>query len=95
MIYPYPSQVPQRLLGPSPFPLDRMLAILGVLLEEYDAEARAEGGMYQQQLVPGAHTELAIQRTSVLGTVRLLFALPSTTLKFLTTPRSLSWRRLD
>jgi len=31
-------QVPQRLLGPTPFPLDRLLAILSVLLQEYDSD---------------------------------------------------------
>ena len=33
-------QVPQRLLGPSPFPLDRLIALLGALLEEHDVESR-------------------------------------------------------
>ena len=31
-------QVPQRLFGPTPFPLNRLLAILSVLLREYDSD---------------------------------------------------------
>lgn len=61
-------QVPQRLLGPMPFPLDRMISILGVLLEEYDADDRPPAPEYS---MPGEYTDMEIQRLSVYSSVRL------------------------
>jgi origin recognition complex subunit 5 len=48
-----------------PFPLDRLLAIMGVLLEEYDSEEHLHLGN-----LPGAETELELQRAGVYGAVR-------------------------
>ncbi|KAI0795005.1 origin recognition complex subunit 5 C-terminus-domain-containing protein [Abortiporus biennis] len=65
------NKVPQRLLGPLTFPLDRMLAILGVLLEENDVENRLPiPGMDFQ--VNGEQTELEISRVAVYAQVNEL-----------------------
>ena len=58
----------QRLLGPTAFPLDRVLAILGFLLDSYDLDGRAPGPEFG---VPGAYTELELGRVHVYGCVRL------------------------
>ncbi|EKM53224.1 uncharacterized protein PHACADRAFT_124702 [Phanerochaete carnosa HHB-10118-sp] len=60
------SAIPQRLLGPMPFPLDRMIAILGVLLEENDTDTRRPAPEYS---VPGEHTEVEISRTATYAQV--------------------------
>ncbi|KAH8103345.1 origin recognition complex subunit 5 C-terminus-domain-containing protein [Cristinia sonorae] len=62
-------KIPQRLLGPLAFPLDRLLAILGVLLEENDAEARPPMPEYT---VPGEYTEIEIARVAVYAQVHHL-----------------------
>jgi len=59
-------RIPQRLLGPMAFPLDRMTAILGVLLEENDADIRPPAPEYS---VPGEHTELDISRVTIFSQV--------------------------
>ena len=46
------------MLGPLAFPLDRLLAILGILLEENDAEVRPP--MPEYNSVPGSYTEAEI-----------------------------------
>ncbi|EIN04783.1 hypothetical protein PUNSTDRAFT_128273 [Punctularia strigosozonata HHB-11173 SS5] len=60
------AKIPQRLLGPTPFPLDRMLAILGILLEEYDADVRPDKPQYT---VPGEYTEMEISRVGVYASI--------------------------
>ncbi|OCH85973.1 hypothetical protein OBBRIDRAFT_890805 [Obba rivulosa] len=73
-------KIPQRLLGPTPFPVDRLLAILGVLLEEYDAETRPQ---VPQFAIPGEYTDMEIARVSIhaaimeLASMRLLIRVSS------------------
>ena len=59
-------QVPQRLAGPAPFPLDRMNAILATLLEEHDIETRVVGPEFTQ---PGEYTEMELMRVHTSGAV--------------------------
>ena len=59
-------KVPQRLLGPTTFPLDRMVAMLGVLLEENDVETRLVAPQYS---LPGEYTEMEIARVAVYANV--------------------------
>jgi origin recognition complex subunit 5 len=61
------NQVPQRLLGPAPFPLDRLIAILGVLLEENDIDSRQ---VPPQFTIPGEYTDMEIGRVQVYAAVR-------------------------
>ncbi|KAA1472762.1 hypothetical protein DENSPDRAFT_801542 [Dentipellis sp. KUC8613] len=60
------AKVAQRLLGPVPFPLDRLLAILAILLEEYDLETRQVG---PEMSLPGEYTEMEVGRVHVYGTI--------------------------
>ncbi|RPD65379.1 hypothetical protein L226DRAFT_567376 [Lentinus tigrinus ALCF2SS1-7] len=68
-------KIPQRLLGPTTFPLDRLIAILGVLLEENDADTRPAAPQYT---VSGEYTEMEIARVALhaniveLASMRLL-----------------------
>lgn len=73
IVLKYIAQVPQRLLGPSPFSLDRLIAILGVLLEEYDVDERQtlDSSPYN---FPGEETEMELQRTSVYSSVCTIFS---------------------
>ncbi|KIY47747.1 hypothetical protein FISHEDRAFT_44824 [Fistulina hepatica ATCC 64428] len=70
-----PTKVPQRLQGPMTFPLDRLVAILGALLEEYDADDRP---LAPQYTIPGEYTDMEIRRVGIqtaiahLATMRLL-----------------------
>ncbi|KAI1798294.1 origin recognition complex subunit 5 C-terminus-domain-containing protein [Ganoderma leucocontextum] len=59
-------KLPQRLLGPTTFPLDRLIAILGVLLEENDAETRPVAPQYT---LPGEYTEMEIARVAVYASI--------------------------
>ncbi|OSD07949.1 hypothetical protein PYCCODRAFT_1402031 [Trametes coccinea BRFM310] len=59
-------KIPQRLLGPTTFPLDRLIAILGVLLEENDAETRPVAPQYS---LPGEYTEMEISRVALYAQV--------------------------
>ncbi|PFH49483.1 hypothetical protein AMATHDRAFT_41543 [Amanita thiersii Skay4041] len=63
-----PTKVPQRLQGPTPFALDRMLAILGSLLEENDLDANSDGidptGL-KFSAIPGEHTDMEVSRVGV------------------------------
>lgn len=68
--------VPQRLLGPTTFPLDRMMAILGFLLEAYDLDNQKPGRDF---FVPSSYTELELGRVHVYGAVRGLPASGSVT----------------
>jgi hypothetical protein len=67
-------KVPQRLLGPAPFPLDRLLAILGVLLEENDVDTRPNAPQF---IIPGEYTDMEIGRVQIYAAVsfRALFLL--------------------
>lgn len=68
-------KIPQRLLGPMTFTLDRLLAILGNLLEENDAETRPPAPEYT---APGEYTDVEISRVALytqimqLASMRLL-----------------------
>ena len=59
-------QVSRRLLGPTPFPLDRLIAILGIILEEYDADIRPPAPEFT---IPGEYTEMEISRIHIYGAV--------------------------
>ncbi|KAI0746673.1 origin recognition complex subunit 5 C-terminus-domain-containing protein [Daedaleopsis nitida] len=59
-------KIPQRLLGPTTFPLDRLIAILGVLLEEYDADIRPVAPQYT---LPGEYTEMEIARVALYANI--------------------------
>ncbi|KAH9476054.1 Origin recognition complex subunit 5 [Psilocybe cubensis] len=61
-----PSKVSQRLLGPTPFALDRMIAILGALLEENDADSRISSDLFN---IAGEHTDMEIGRVGVFSSV--------------------------
>ncbi|KZP22257.1 hypothetical protein FIBSPDRAFT_859838 [Athelia psychrophila] len=60
------SKVPQRLLGPAPFPLDRLNAILGVLLEENDVDTRPHAPQFT---IPGEYTDMEITRVHIHGAI--------------------------
>ncbi|KAJ7173867.1 origin recognition complex subunit 5 C-terminus-domain-containing protein [Mycena filopes] len=60
------AKAPQRVLGPNPFPLDRLIAILGALLEENDVDQRFPAPEY---LIPGEHTDIEIARVGIYNTV--------------------------
>ncbi|KNZ75989.1 Origin recognition complex subunit 5 [Termitomyces sp. J132] len=61
-----PTKVPQRLLGPVAFPLDRLLAILGALLEENDVETRLLAPEFK---IPGEYTDMETSRVAVYSAV--------------------------
>ena len=71
------GQVPQKLLGPSAFPLDRLFAILGSLMEEHDqdvpilnpAHMDDAGDDYELE----KDTEVAVGQIQVSATVWLFF----------------------
>ncbi|TFY54403.1 hypothetical protein EVG20_g9717, partial [Dentipellis fragilis] len=60
------AKVAQRLLGPLPFPLDRLLAVLAILLEEYDLDTRE---VDPEMSLPGEYTEMEVGRVHVYGTI--------------------------
>ncbi|KAI6156158.1 OPT oligopeptide transporter protein-domain-containing protein [Pisolithus thermaeus] len=60
------SAVSQRLLGPSTFPLDRLLAILGALLEEHDVDSWPFDHRF---VLPGEYTDMEIGRIHVYAAV--------------------------
>ncbi|KAL4250234.1 Origin recognition complex subunit 5 C-terminal domain-containing protein [Pleurotus pulmonarius] len=60
------AKVPQRLIGPSPFPLDRLVAILGALIEENE-DYRTEAP--ESMKIPGEWTDMEVSRVGVLGTI--------------------------
>ncbi|KAI0035764.1 origin recognition complex subunit 5 C-terminus-domain-containing protein [Vararia minispora EC-137] len=60
------ARVPQRLMGPTSFPLDRLLAILGFLLDSYNLDARNPGPEFSP---PGSYTELELGRVHVYGAI--------------------------
>jgi len=61
-----PAKIPQRLLGPTPFPLDRLVAILGVLLEGNDVDTRLPA---EEFTIPGEYTEMEIGRVQVYAAI--------------------------
>ncbi|EIW86115.1 hypothetical protein CONPUDRAFT_160954 [Coniophora puteana RWD-64-598 SS2] len=65
-------KVAQRLVGPSPFPLDRLLAILGALLEENDAEDRLPAPHLS---LPGEYTDMELRRVHVYAAICELSAM--------------------
>jgi len=60
------AKVPQRFLGPVAFALDRMIAILGALLEENDIDGRY---IPRQFSIPGEFTDMEINRVGVFSTI--------------------------
>lgn len=54
------------------FPMDRMTAILGVLLEENDVDVRPPAPHYT---IPGEYTEIEISRAGVLSQVFIIFSI--------------------
>ncbi|KAJ7743175.1 putative origin recognition complex, subunit 5-like protein [Mycena metata] len=60
------TKAPQRVLGPNSFPLDRLIAILGALLEENDVDQRLPAPEY---LIPGEHTDMEIARVGIYNTI--------------------------
>lgn len=68
------AQVPQRLLGPATFPIDRLIAILGVLLEENDVELRPHAPQFT---IPGEYTDMEIGRVQVYAAVIISLILAS------------------
>lgn len=66
-----PAKVPQRLAGPAAFPVDRMSAILAVLLEEYDLETRTISKEFTQL---GEYTEMELVRVHTFGAIAELSA---------------------
>jgi hypothetical protein len=56
-----------------PFSLDRLIAILGALLEENDVDSRLTAPEF---VYPGEYTEMEIGRTQVYALVRVAFGLP-------------------
>ncbi|KAJ7705585.1 putative origin recognition complex, subunit 5-like protein [Mycena rosella] len=60
------AKAPQRVLGPNPFPLDRLLAILGALLEENDVDQRVPAPEYT---IPGEYTDMEVARAGIYNTI--------------------------
>lgn len=58
--------MPQRLSGPMPFPLDRLIAVLGALLEENDADSRPRR---PEHTIPGEYTDMEISRIGIHSSV--------------------------
>ena len=68
------TKVAQRLLSPTPFTLDRMLAILGALLEENYVDSRAH---FRVQYT-GEGTDMEISRVAVYAAIVELTSMPRT-----------------
>lgn len=65
-----PLQVPQRLLGPAAFPLDRLIAIIGSLMEEHDENGPRLGvSLGDDDEDTEKDTELAVGGVEVSATV--------------------------
>jgi len=62
------TKVAQRLLGPTSFTLDRMLAILGALLEENDVDSRIHAHASEFS-IPGEETDMEISRVAVYAAI--------------------------
>ncbi|KAJ3763553.1 origin recognition complex subunit 5 C-terminus-domain-containing protein [Lentinula raphanica] len=76
-----PAKIPQRFLGPSPFPLERLIAILGSLVEENDpiaseinkATSLAPDGLDFR--IPGEGTDYEVTRVGVYASIAQLTSL--------------------
>ncbi|KAF9036920.1 hypothetical protein BDZ89DRAFT_1061614 [Hymenopellis radicata] len=64
-----PVKIPQRFLGPAVFPLDRMLAILGALLEDNDNDDDDLRPSKMNFMVPGEYTDTEITRVGVYAII--------------------------
>ena len=62
------TKVAQRLLGPTSFTLDRMLAILGVFLEENDIDSRIHAHASEFS-IPGQETDMEISHIAVYAAI--------------------------
>ncbi|KAJ7621327.1 putative origin recognition complex, subunit 5-like protein [Roridomyces roridus] len=60
------AKPPQRVLGPNPFPLDRLIAIFGALLEENDVDNRLPAPEYT---IPGERTDIESARVGTYNTI--------------------------
>ncbi|KAJ7717730.1 putative origin recognition complex, subunit 5-like protein [Mycena maculata] len=60
------ARAPQRVLGPNPFPLDRLIAIFGALLEENDVDGRMPAPEYS---IPGEYTDMETARVGIYNTI--------------------------
>ncbi|KIK67508.1 hypothetical protein GYMLUDRAFT_874867 [Collybiopsis luxurians FD-317 M1] len=71
------AKIPQRFLGPSPFPLSRLIAILGALLEENDAAMGElnDSGYGLDFSIPGEKTDYEINRVGVYASITHLTSL--------------------
>ena len=67
------TKVAQRLLGPTSFPLKRMLAILGALLEENYVDSRAHTPEFSR---PWEETDMEISRVAVYAAIVELTSMP-------------------
>ncbi|KAJ3904942.1 origin recognition complex subunit 5 C-terminus-domain-containing protein [Lentinula edodes] len=76
-----PAKIPQRFSGPSPFPLERLIAILGALVEENDPVASevissqnvpADGLDFR---IPGERTDYEVTRVGVYASIAQLTSL--------------------
>lgn len=67
-----PSKVPQHLLGPNPYSLDRMIAILGALLEENDVDSRLP---MPELVIPGEYTDMEISRVGIHSAIMELVSM--------------------
>ncbi|EPQ51438.1 hypothetical protein GLOTRDRAFT_140895 [Gloeophyllum trabeum ATCC 11539] len=63
-------KIPQRLLGPTTFPLDRMLAIMGNLMIEHEEELDFGGDEWEMEgLGRERNAEVEVGRVGVLGAI--------------------------
>ncbi|THV00858.1 hypothetical protein K435DRAFT_818207 [Dendrothele bispora CBS 962.96] len=65
-----PAKIPQRYLGPALFPLDRLIAILGALLEENDAPDSED--MPDEFTIPGEYTDMEVRRVGIYASITQL-----------------------
>ncbi|KAK0452979.1 origin recognition complex subunit 5 C-terminus-domain-containing protein [Desarmillaria tabescens] len=63
-----PIKIPQHFLGPAAFTLDRMLAILGALLEENDNDDDFRPFKIDFS-IPGEYTDMEVSRVGVCATI--------------------------
>ncbi|KAF5393212.1 hypothetical protein D9757_000516 [Collybiopsis confluens] len=65
------AKIPQRFLGPSPFPLSRLIAILAALLEENDPAMGElnDSGYGLDFKIPGEKTDYEVNRVGVYASV--------------------------
>lgn len=61
------ANITQRLVGPVPFPLDRLIAILGALLEENDGEVRLPAP--PEYTFPGEYTDMETSRIGIVAAI--------------------------